>query len=322
MRFGLLALVLAICACEEPAPRVPAPAPTPATAPAPAAVVDGEEIPRRLIDEAVTKRARGRPLSDRDRDRLIRTILKDRIEAVLVDAALHRDGIRIPPEEVRLRLARRREELGGGEALRRFLDQTGRTLDGLRGEIGREVGLARLLARREPLHINDATVERMHRLEHGDAAPPLEARFSLILLRLPPDAGPVRKEQTRRDLQRILKRIEGGMPFEEAAAEFSQDPSRKTGGQWEYTEIRRLEPGLRAAVESQLIGTLTGPLRTVDGWVLLRLDGRRKSMDREAEARRATIRKRLLAARREERRAKFLKRLREEATVEIAADLR
>ncbi len=319
MKFLFVALVLA-CACEEPAPRVEAQSPAPA--PAPAAVVNGEEIPRRLIDEAVVRRAKGRQLSDRDRDRLIRTVLKERIEAVLVDAALRSREIRIPPEEVTLRLARQQKELGGEEALRRFLDQTGRTLDELRGEIGREVGLARLLARREPLRVDDATVERVHLLKYGDTAPPLEARFSLILQRLPPDAGPVREKQARRDLQRILKRIDGGMPFEEAAAQFSQDPSRKAGGQWEYIEIPLLEPGLRAAVESLAVGVLAGPLRTGDGWVLLRLDGRRRSVDSEAEARRAAIRERLLAAGREERRTKFLKRLREEATVKIAADLR
>jgi len=320
VRIRFVALCLLACACEEPAPRVASQAPAPALAPA--AVVNGEEIPRRLVDEAMARRVRGRTLSDRDRDRLLRTVLRDRIEAVLVDAALRSRGIRIPSEEVTLRLARRQEELGGDEALRRFLKQTGRTLDELRGEIGREVGLARLLARRDPLRVDDAAVERVHLLEHGDVTPPLEARFSLILQRLPPDAGPVREKQTRRDLQRILKRIDGGMPFEEAAAQFSQDTSRKAGGQWEYIEIPLLEPGLRAAVESLPVGVLAGPLRTGDGWVLLRLDGRRKSMDREAEARRAAIRERLLAALREERRTKFLKRLREEATVEVAADLR
>ena len=312
--------LLAMGACEEPAPRGTPQSQSPE--PAPAAMVDREEIPRRLVDEAMARRTKGRTLSDRDRDRLLRTVLKEQIEEVLVDAALRRGGIRIPPEEVNLRLARRREELGGGEALRRFLDQTGRTIDELRGEIGREVGLARLLARRDPLRVDDAAVERVHLLEHGNVAPPLEARFSLILLRLPPDAGPVREERTRRDLQRILKRIDVGMPFEEAAAEFSQDPSRKAGGQWEYIEVPLLEPGLRAAVESLAVGVVAGPLRTGDGWVLLRVDGRRKSVDGEAKARRAAIRKRLLAALREDRRTKFLKRLHEEATVEIAADLR
>ncbi len=183
-------------------------------------------------------------------------------------------------------------------------------------------GVEVLLDRLEPLAFDPAAVERIYRLEHGDKVRPQEARFSMILLRLPPDAGAVKEDRIRKDLLRVVRRIEGKMTFEEAAKEYSQDPSRALEGQWEFVDLRRLEPQLRAAVAAAPVGEVTGPVRTAEGWVLLRVDGRRTEMDTEIGSRKAKIHRRLLMGLAAERREKFLKRLRREATVEVAEDLR
>jgi len=321
VRVSLVMLgLLFLPACED---RKPAPPEQRARAgPAAAAVVDGEMILRSEVEEQVARRTRGRNLTRRDRRRLLRAALDERVEAVLVDAALRKAGIRVPVEEIDLRLEARREDLGGTRGLGRFLEGTGHTEEDLRADLRREAGLARLLARLEPLRLDDEAVEKMYRLEYGDVGPPLEVRFSMILMRLPPDAGPGDEERVRRDIMRVLQRIEASMTFEEAAHEYSHDPSREFGGQREHIELRRLEPRLRAALEAAPVGKVTGPVRTAEGWVLLRPDGRRAEMDTAAAARKAGIRARLLDARIEERRGKYLKRLREEATVEISEDLR
>lgn len=183
-------------------------------------------------------------------------------------------------------------------------------------------GLEALLDRVEPIHVDPGAVERVYHLEHGDEASPQEVRFSMILLRLPPDAGAVLEDRVRKNLQRVLRRIEGAMTFEEAAKEFSQDPTRELEGQREFTEVHRLEPLLRAAIEAAEVGKITGPVRTAEGWVLLRVDGRRTEMNMEIGARKAAIHRRLLMGQAAERREKFLKRLLEEATVEVAEALR
>ena len=269
-------LLLAACEVRAPAPEVVAAPPEPAVA----AVVDGEVILRKTIEEQVAARTQGRALAAPERHRLLRAALEAEIKATLVAAALRTSGIQ-PPD-----------------------------------------GLEVLLDRIEPLEFDPAAVERIYRLEHGDKVRPQEARFSMILLRLPPDAGSVKEDRVRKDLLRVLRRIEGKMTFEEAAAEYSQDPSRELEGQWEFIDLRRLEPQLRAAVAAAPVGEVTGPVRTAEGWILLRVDGRRVEMDTEIGSRKAKIHRRLLMGLAAERREKFLKRLRQEATVEVAEDLR
>jgi hypothetical protein len=274
----LLLALLALGACEgkAPAPDVVAPPPTPAAA----AVVDGEVILRRTIEEQVAMRTEGRTLTAQERQRLLRAALETQIKATLVEAALREAGL---------------EPTDGLEVL---LDQL------------------------EPLRFDPAAVERIYRLEHGDITPPQEARFTMILLRLPPDAGATKEDRVRKDLLRVLRRIEGDMTFEEAAKEYSQDPSRELEGQWEFVDLRRLEPQLRAAVAAAPVGKIIGPVRTAEGWALLRVDGRRVEMDTAVGSRKAAIHRRLLMGLAAERREKFLKRLRQEATVEVAEDLR
>ncbi len=248
--------------------------------PAVAAVVNGEVIPLQEIEAQVTERAAGRTLSPKERHRLLRAALDERIRDTLVRAALRKAGI--PVEE----------------------------------------GLEALLDRVDPIDVDPGAVERIYRLEHGDETAPQEVRFTMILLRLPPDAGATLEDRVRKDLLRILRRVEGPMTFEEAAAQFSHDPSRELEGQREFTELRRLEPMLRAAIEASPAGEITGPTRTAEGWVLLRVDGRRSEMNTKVGARKAAIHRRLLMGRAEERREKFLKRLHQEATVEITEALR
>ena len=323
MRHALLLLVglCASAACADPkTPESPSEA-TKAPLVA-AAVVNNEVILRCDLDARIGRLAQKWTLTERTRRRLLRKLLDEQIEAMLVDSALREAGIQVSVEETDLRLAVRREELGGVEALARYLDETGLTEVEFRAELRRELGLDRLIADQMPHSIDEDAVERIHHLEHGDETTKREARFSMILLRLPLDAGPADDDRVRRDLRRVLRRIEGSLTFEEAALEFSQDPTREVEGQWEYTELDRLEPLLRAAVETAEVGEITDPIRTADGWILLRVDGRRSEMDTEADARKAVLRSRLLAAHGTEMRDKFLKRLREEATVEVSEDLR
>ena len=272
--FGLLAL----WACEDRAPARDTPGKPPK--PAVAAVVDGEVILRKEIEDEVARRTNGRTVDAKEQRRLLRVTLDAQIEAILVNAALRRAGLQ--PSD----------------------------------------GLEALLDRIKPLNVDPGAVERTYLLEYGDTKPLREARFSMILLRLPPDAGATAEDRSRRDLQRIRRRIEGSMTFEEAAKQYSQDPTREFEGQWEFIDLQKLEPSLRAAVEKAPTGEISDPIRTAEGWVLLRLDGRRTEMDTAVGSRKAEIHRRLITGRATERREKFLMRLLEEATVEIVEDLR
>ncbi len=237
-------------------------------------------ILRKEIEDEVARRTNGRTVDAREQHRLLRMTLDAQVEAILVDAALRRAGLR--PSD----------------------------------------GLEALLDRIQPLNVDPGAVERTYLLEHGDTKPLREARFSMILLRLPPDAGVTAEDRSRKDLLRIRRRIEGSMTFEEAASQYSQDPTREFEGQWEFIDLQKLEPSLQAAVEAAPVGEISDPIRTADGWILLRLDGRRTEKDTAVGSRKAEIHRRLIMGRAAERREKFLKRLLEEATVEIAADLR
>ncbi|MBM4372425.1 MAG: peptidylprolyl isomerase [Deltaproteobacteria bacterium] len=287
-----------------------------------AASVDGELVLRRDLEDALARTAGGRRLGEKERARRLRVLLDRRVEAILVEARLRAEGITADAEEVEARIAARRAAHGGDEGLRRSLDATGLSLEDLRREEARESGLEQFLDRERPLRLDDAAVLRIARERHGAPTPRLEARFALILRRLPPDAGPDAEGPPRRLLDRVLALLQGGMSFEEAAEAYSEDTSRVSGGQYDFSATSALDPRLRDAVLASPIGTVTGPLRTGDGMLLLRVDGLRAELQPDESARVAQVRGQLLAAQRSERRTDYLQELRAAATVEIAEDLR
>ena len=94
-------LLLAACEVRAPAPEVVAAPPEPAVA----AVVDGEVILRKTIEEQVAARTQGRALAAPERHRLLRAALEAEIKATLVAAALRTSGIQ-PPDGLEVLLDR------------------------------------------------------------------------------------------------------------------------------------------------------------------------------------------------------------------------
>ena len=92
------------------------------------------------------------------------------------------------------------------------------------------------------------------------------------------------------------RRAERGERFASLAARLSQDDTtREAGGSFGMVHPDALPEGLRDVAQTAPLGALVGPIRTEDGWHLVRIDARRRMAMPSFEAREPAIREGLRA---------------------------
>lgn len=76
---------------------------------------------------------------------------------------------------------------------------------------------------------------------------------------------------TMTEAQQIIKEVRSGRPFEELAAEYAPEGLKERAGVLGEVQVETLHPVLRKAISTLRVGEIAGPVRTEDGYIVLRL---------------------------------------------------
>ncbi|MBN2032157.1 MAG: peptidylprolyl isomerase [Deltaproteobacteria bacterium] len=101
-----------------------------------------------------------------------------------------------------------------------------------------------------------------------------KVRASHILIKSEVESDPVRKEEGKKKLEAIRKRIEKGEDFASLAKEFSQCPSAEKGGDLEYLERGKMVKPFEDAAFSLKPGELSDIVVTPFGFHLIKVTDR------------------------------------------------
>jgi parvulin-like peptidyl-prolyl isomerase len=125
-------------------------------------------------------------------------------------------------------------------------------------------------------------------------------------------------------MRRILDELKAGLSFSEAVQKYSAQSraSRSQGGKMGSFKAGELSPAIAAAIAPLKVGEVTEPIRQQDGFQIIRVDERKESSVKPFDSpevqgligRYATMEKA------DDARKKYLKKLREEAFVDVNKD--
>lgn len=100
-----------------------------------------------------------------------------------------------------------------------------------------------------------------------------------------PDAGEEEVSDKKEKADYVYKKILEGMTFEEAVKEYSEDRgSAMRDGMLSKFAVNRIVPEFVAAVKTMQPGQVSGPVRTIYGWHIIKLHGMEKPGTFEDEA--------------------------------------
>jgi peptidyl-prolyl cis-trans isomerase SurA len=304
------------CAAAVALLAAPVAAQQPAQQPAPqgerighivAVVGDSAILNFDLQNAVLARQAAGQriPESGPERDALLRQLLEERInELVLLQAALRDTTIVVADDAinraVQEEIDQRQTALGGPGAFERALAQSGMTMIGYRDMLTQQQRrramidqfIARRLQGRKPPPVTDAQLraayeERRTQLERR----PPTVTFQQVVVRTEPTPEALARTKARADS--IFERVRAREDFEQLARRHSEDGTRERGGDLGFFRRNDMVREFANVAFSMRPGEVSAPVRTQFGWHIIKVERVRGA---EVQARHILLRHELTPA--------------------------
>ena len=150
----------------------------------------------------------------------------------------------------------------------------GVSYDSLRTQMRSEIAWSKLVNRRLSPRIDigaEEVDEILARLKAAEG----ERTYRLGEIFLSVD-GPDEEASIRETAERLVEQIRGGARFSALARQFSQSATAAVGGDLGWTPRSQLDPEIAAAADRLSPGAVLDPIRTVSGFRILTLAGKRR----------------------------------------------
>lgn len=147
---------------------------------------------------------------------------------------------------------------------------------------------------------------------------PEKNRLSLILFRIDPSSPSKEWDNAQKLAADTKAEIAAGADFAKLAKERSRDHSAANGGDLGYLHQGMLAPSIEAELSKVQPGELGGPTRTLEGYVVYRLDGRIPATLRDFPSVEKRARELFLRQKADTTWLNFLESLRKQAKIEIS----
>ncbi|MEA3400484.1 MAG: peptidyl-prolyl cis-trans isomerase [Armatimonadota bacterium] len=257
----------------------------------------------RVGDEAITATQLIREL----RARRGPSTLVAMIDGQLIRQAAAEAGIEVTQEEMRLRWERAVAEAGSEADLDAVLERRGLSRERLREMLHTDLLLDKLA--RETMAIDEQEVKDFYQEHREDYELGERVKARMIML------------NSKSDAQAVLETLNVGGDFAGLAKAVSIDPAtRDQSGDMGWFEREDYATAITDAAFAAEAGELVGPIEAPDGWVLLKVEGHKPPGHKPLEEVRDEVTARIRRAKLPSARAEWMRRAREEATIEIRDD--
>lgn len=238
-----------------------------------AAVVDGQEITRRQLEDRVASVRKAQGGQAPQSETMTRQVLLQMIQDTLVSREAERRGFKIGEAEIAAQLKGIRERFQSEQEFNQALAQQGLDVDTLRDRIRNQVAIEKIqdeLA--SEIKVSDAEVKQAY----GDGSRFEELRVSHILFSTPQGSDATAKLRKARE---TLMRIRAGADFATLAKQLSEDPGSKAQGGdlgQPLTRSSQIVPEFLNAAFKLKAGQVSEPVKSQFGYHLIKVTSRKK----------------------------------------------
>lgn len=338
MRHTIL-IVLAVALLAAPSAAQAPPAGPPAGAAGPAQKVELlEQILVKVNGDIFTKtdlearqiaslRQRAGQMSDEE----LRQAIAEITPGILVDAVdelllLQRGkelGYKVTEEQFKrvIENIRKENKLDTDEAFESALKQEGLTLAELRKNLEKQMVInqvqqVEVLGR---IGISESEARTYYDSNRSEFTTPATLTLRELLVTVPTDGASVNvaaDEEAKAKAEQILARARAGEPFAALVAQFSEAPSKASGGLVGPLSPDELNPAIRKLLEPLKPGGITEVFRATNGYALLQVETMSTPEVRSFEDARDAIAQKVYEGKRLVEIQKYMRKLHEEAIIE------
>lgn len=304
------------------------------------AVVDSDVITRRELDAAtarIERQLRQRQVPIPPRAALERQVLEQLILAQLQARAAERGGIVIDDATLNAAIETLAQNNNMSlSQLRQTVERDGISFAQFRDDVRRELLAVRLRQRLvdSQIQVSEQDVDSLQTQLAGQpglgggggGGGDREYRLAQILIPVPEGAAPQQVEAARRQAEDVLAQLRQGADFRQTAVSVSADRQALEGGDLGWRRADQVPTLFATVVPNLEVGQISELIRSPSGFHIVKLiavrggnagGAPRQQTPATAEADRARVREALMRRRADEEWELVLRRLRDEAYVEV-----
>jgi peptidyl-prolyl cis-trans isomerase SurA len=274
-----------------PQPKLNLP-PLPATTPITPNGTVVEDVIARVNDQIITRteyerarqqameQARQENIPQADADEKLHDMLRDMIDQQLLLSKGKELGINGDAETMRrLDDIRKQNHLDSMDALQKAAEQQGISFEDFKQQIRNQVVSNQVVQDEVGRHLNlTRTQEQAYYDQHGkDFEVPEQVHLSEILIPTPDNATDAQVAEAQQKADEVEAKLKGGANFAETAKTDSGGPTKSAGGDLGDFKRGALGDVLEKATFSLPVGGYTEPIRTRQGFVILRVDSHQQA---------------------------------------------
>lgn len=213
---------------------------------------------------------RRKQVSDRAWELSATAALNELVDDILIEQAAKGAGVKADAAEVEVRLARVRSQFPDEATFKTRLEQQGTTLEAFKAQLQKETLREALVVKAKAIQVTDAEVRAFFEENKARLGTPEAVRLRHILVASEKEAGD------------FLVAVKVGADFSNLASQVSLDRTTKDkGGDLGYLAKGMLLPEIEKAAWSLKPGEVGGPVKSPQGYHLLRVDEVRPAKDSE-----------------------------------------
>jgi peptidyl-prolyl cis-trans isomerase C len=200
-------------------------------------------------------------------------ILNDLIDKELLYQEARKQKIVVEEETVGETLDALRKKFPSEKAFQDKMGQMNLSEETLRSQIRKDLAVQQLAEKEILVHVkvSEQDTQSFYDSHREHFKEPERVRASHILIKSKPDADPVNKEERRKELEAVKKRLDQGEDFAVLAKEFSHCPSAEKGGDVGYFERGKMVKPFEDAAFSMNPGEVSNIVVTSFGFHLIKV---------------------------------------------------
>ena len=207
-------------------------------------------------------------------------VLGDLVNGELLYQSVETKGLAPADAEVDLELDSQRQRFGGAAAFDSALQQRGLSIDEVKLDLKKELGIQRLVERdfAPQVTVTEEAKKTFYDENQESMQQPAQFKAAHILISVDESATPEQKAELKKKAGSIRNMLEMGQDFAELAAKNSGDPgSKDNGGELGWMSEGQTVPPFEAAMKSLEPGELSELVETRFGYHIIKLQERRGS---------------------------------------------
>ena len=226
-------------------------------------------------DEVITLSDLQREMAKRTDVKDEKLMLEDMIDRKLQTAAAKRNGMDVTDNEVAEAVAdiKKRNNLDD-ERFAAALAKEGLTVDQYRSDLREQMTLSRLFNKfvRSGVAVDEQEARAYYERNPDQYALPEEVRVRILLVKAPPRPSEEQTAAARKQAEDLLDRIRQGEDFIGLIRRHSDSPTAKQDGDLGFIPRGHALPEIEEATRNRKPGEYAGPVRTEEGYLLLRVE--------------------------------------------------